>query len=362
MSKTYGTKLKLSVFGASHAPFIGAALQGLPKGYKIDPEAVDRFMERRAPGRNAVSTARREPDKPIFVTGIRDGRLTGGPLEIRINNTDTRSSDYSEFNDRPRPGHADFCARVKYGDGYDVAGGGSFSGRMTAPICCAGAVAVQLLAAKGIRVGAHIASVAGIKDKAFDLAKVTSRGFARIANKEIPVLDDEAGEKMKEAILSAKREGDSVGGVIECAVTGLPVGLGGPLFDGMEGRISEIVFAVPAVKGIEFGAGFGAALLRGSEDNDPFCIEKGKVRTATNNHGGILGGITSGMPLVFRCAVKPTPTIAKEQDTVSLSAMEAAKIRGRGRHDPCVVPRAVPVIEAAAALAVLDVLLEENKF
>lgn len=362
MSNTYGSKLKLSVFGASHAPFIGAAMQSLPKGYKIDFEELCRFTARRAPGRNALSTPRKEADIPVFISGISGDRLTGEPLEIRINNTDTRSGDYTGYNDTPRPGHADFCARVKYGSGYDVAGGGAFSGRMTAPLCCAGGIALQLLRTKGIRIGAHIASAAGIKDRPFDPVRVSARTFTSVAAKDFPVIDGAAGEKMQAAILSAKADGDSVGGTIECAALGLPVGLGGPLFDGMEGRISQIVFAVPAVKGIEFGAGFEVAGMRGSEDNDPFCIEKGRVRTVSNNHGGILGGITSGMPLIFRCAVKPTPTIAKEQESVSLSRMEPAAVRGRGRHDPCIVQRAVPVIEAAAALAILDVMLEEGKF
>lgn len=353
MSSMYGDNLKLSVFGQSHAAAIGMTLDGIPAGLPVDMTALHAFLARRAPGQNGFSTTRKEADTPEFLCGISDGFTCGAPVTAIIRNTNTRSGDYDNLRDCPRPGHADYTAQIKYGGYQDAAGGGHFSGRLTAPICIAGGLCIQWLAERGIRVGAHIASIAGISDAPFDMINPQMDAVG----KEFPVLDPEAGSKMGNAILEAKSAGDSVGGVIECAVTGLPAGLGDPMFDGVENRIASIVFGIPAVKGLEFGLGFGLSAMRGSLSNDPFMISNGEVRTATNNCGGILGGITNGMPLIFRAAIKPTPSIAMEQRSVSLSRKEEQALIVKGRHDPCIVPRAVPVIEAAAAIAVMDMIL-----
>ena len=289
------------------------------------------------------------------------GKTCGAPLAAVIRNTNTRSGDYENLKDIPRPGHADYTAQVKYGGFQDVSGGGHFSGRLTAPLCIAGGICKQLLARRGIFVGAHIAAIAGILDASFDPVGLEQAALLAPGEKNFPVIDDEAGERMQEAIAEAKAQLDSVGGVIECAVLGLPAGLGDPMLDGMENRIARLTFAIPAVKGVEFGAGFGVATLRGSQNNDPFYMDGDRVRTCTNHSGGILGGITNGMPLVFRAAVKPTPSIGQAQDSVSLSRKEDTKLEIKGRHDPCIVPRAVPCVEAAAAIAVYDALLEQEK-
>ena len=353
MSSMYGENLRLSVFGQSHAPAIGMTLDGIPAGLPVDMAALQAFLARRAPGQNGFSTTRKEADTPEFLCGISDGFTCGAPVTAIIRNTNTRSGDYDNLRDCPRPGHADYTAQIKYGGYQDAAGGGHFSGRLTAPICIAGGLCIQWLAQKGIRVGAHIASIAGISDMPFDMTDPQIDAVG----KEFPVLDTETGEAMGNAILEAKSAGDSVGGVIECAVTGLPAGLGDPMFDGVENRIAGIVFGIPAVKGLEFGLGFGLSAMRGSLSNDPFIMSNGEVRTATNNCGGILGGITDGMPLIFRAAVKPTPSIATCQRSVSLSQKAEQELIVKGRHDPCIVPRAVPVIEAAAAIAVMDMIL-----
>lgn len=353
MSSMYGENLRLSVFGQSHAPAIGMTLDGIPAGLPVDMAALQAFLARRAPGQNGFSTTRKEADAPEFLCGISDGFTCGAPVTAIIRNTNTRSGDYDNLRDCPRPGHADYTAQIKYGEYQDAAGGGHFSGRLTAPICIAGGLCIQWLAQKGIRVGAHIASIAGISDTPFDMVDPQIDA----AGKEFPVLDLEAGKAMGNAILEAKSAGDSVGGVIECAVTGLSAGLGDPMFDGVENRIAGIVFGIPAVKGLEFGLGFGLSAMRGSQSNDPFIMSCGVVRTATNNCGGILGGITDGMPLIFRAAVKPTPSISIQQRSVSLSRKEEQELIVKGRHDPCIVPRAVPVIEAAAAIAVMDMIL-----
>ena len=353
MSSTYGENIRVAVFGQSHSPAIGVTVEGLPAGFKIDMEKLSAFLKRRSPGQNAWSTARKEADSPEFVSGIVEDTTCGAPLTALIRNTDTRSKDYSQLKIIPRPGHADYTAEVKYGGHQDFAGGGHFSGRLTAPLCIAGGICRQLLEEKGIRVFARILSIGGIRDD--------SEFCGTVENKEFPVVSEEAGERMKALIAEKKAEGDSVGGVIECVVTGLPAGLGSPMFGGMENRIAQIVFGIPAVKGIEFGAGFAAAEMTGSEQNDSFRIRDGRVETATNHAGGILGGITNGMPLVFRAAVKPTPSIGKPQKSVDLSAMTETKLEIQGRHDPCIVPRAVPVVEAAAAIAVLDAYTDRMK-
>ena len=348
----YGEHLRLTIFGQSHAPAIGMTLEGLPAGEAIDMEALQAFLKRRAPGQNAWSTPRKEADAPEFLSGLVENVTCGAPLTAIIRNTNTRSGDYAGLSVVPRPGHADFTAAVKYGGHADFAGGGAFSGRLTAPLCIAGGICLQLLRRRGITVISRIAAIGGVTD--------TAPLTASTAGKPFPVVEDAAGEAIRAAIAAAKAEGDSVGGIIECAVLGLPVGLGGPLFDGMEGKIASIIFGIPAVKGIEFGAGFAAAALRGSENNDAFTVENGTVKTVTNHCGGILGGITNGMPLTFRTAFKPTPSIAKEQQSVNLTSLTPETLRVQGRHDPCIVPRAVPCVEAAAAVAVYDALLGEH--
>ena len=348
----YGEHLHLTIFGQSHAPAIGMTLEGLPAGEAIDMEALQGFLNRRAPGQNEWSTPRKEADVPEFLSGLVGNVTCGAPLTAIIRNTNTCSGDYAGLSVVPRPGHADFTAAVKYGGHADFAGGGAFSGRLTAPLCIAGGICLQLLRRRGITVISRIAAIGGVTD--------TAPLTASTAGKPFPVVEDAAGEAIRAAIAAAKAEGDSVGGIIECAVLGLPVGLGGPLFDGMEGKIASIIFGIPAVKGIEFGAGFAAAALRGSENNDAFTVENGTVKTVTNHCGGILGGITNGMPLTFRTAFKPTPSIAKEQQSVNLTSLTPETLRVQGRHDPCIVPRAVPCVEAAAAVAVYDALLGEH--
>lgn len=354
MSSTYGERFRFTIFGQSHSPAIGVTIEGIPAGSRLDLEKLQAFMDRRAPGRDATATPRKEADKIEFLSGIVDGVTCGTPLTAIIQNTNTRSGDYDKLRDCPRPGHADFTARARYGDAYDPAGGGHFSGRLTAPLCIAGGIALQLLEKMGISVGAHIQAIETVADDAFDPVDITAARLTDLKRMYLPVLREGADTEMRDAILTAKKEGDSVGGIIECAAVGLPAGWGDPMFGGMENRIAQIVFGIPAVRGVEFGTGFAAAQMRGSEHNDPFTVLDGHVRTATNHHGGILGGITSGMPLVFRAAIKPTPSIAKPQQSVSLSAKAEMALEIGGRHDPCIVPRAVPVMEAAAACAIYD--------
>lgn len=356
MSSTYGNHLKLSVFGQSHGKAIGMTLDGIPAGLPVDLHALQCFLNRRAPGQHAYETPRKEADQPDFLSGIIDGYTCGAPIAALIYNQNTRSGDYSNLKDCPRPGHADYAAQVKYGGYQDVAGGGHFSGRLTAPICIAGGLCKQWLALQGIEISARIFSIAGIMDEPISWDPLKP-DFHKLCS-DFPVLNSEAGAKMQAAITEAKADGDSVGGVIECAVTGLPAGLGGPLFGGMEGKIAQVVYGIPAVKGVEFGAGFHSAALRGSENNDEYAVIEGKVQTKTNNAGGILGGITTGMPLMLKAAIKPTPSILMQQQTVSLKTMEETTLQIQGRHDPCIVPRAVPVIEAAVAIAIYDTLLD----
>lgn len=357
MSSMTGKNIKISVFGQSHSEAIGVVIDGLPTGTKLDMDEIYAFMARRAPGNNAFSTTRKEADKPEILSGLAEGYTCGAPLCAVIKNTNTRSGDYSNLKDCPRPSHADFAASIRYDGFNDVAGGGHFSGRLTAPLCFAGAVCMQILKQKEIEIKAHIYSIADVKDTPFDLVDITDED---IASKDFPVINDEQGELMQKKILRAKEDADSVGGIIECAVTGVKAGYGSPMFDGIENIVAKNIFAVPAVKGIEFGNGFDCTQLLGSENNDPYRIENGNVVTETNNSGGITGGISTGMPIVFRVAVKPTPSIGKEQKSVSLSKSENADLIIKGRHDPCIVQRAVPVIEAVAAISILDIISEEN--
>ena len=356
MSSTYGEKIKISVFGESHGGGIGVVIDGLPAGEAIDFDAVLTQMARRAPGRDKTATPRKESDLPRVLSGMLGDVLTGAPLCAVIENTNTRSQDYGDLLAKPRPGHSDYTAYIKYHGANDIRGGGHFSGRITAPLVFAGAVCRQLLEKQGVRIAAHIQSVGSIHDKQFDPVAVPSALIKRLSASSFALIDESAEEPVRAEIEAARLAQDSVGGTIECAVTGLPAGVGEPMFDGLEGAIAKAVFGVPAVKGIEFGAGFALAAMRGSRANDAFCYQNGHVVTETNHCGGILGGIANGMPLIFRCAVKPTPSISQPQKTVDLQTGENTVLTIHGRHDPCIVPRAVPVIEAVTALAIINEL------
>ena len=346
-----GKRIRLSIFGQSHSEAIGMTLEGLPAGMEIDREQLTAFLQRRAPGKSSRSTPRKEEDEPVFVGGIVGEKTCGAPVTALIYNHNRKSGDYDELRFRPRPGHADYPAYVRFGEARDHSGGGQYSGRMTACLCIAGGLVLQELERKGISVRARILSIGGIMDDAPFEETVAERDF--------PVVDRQRGEEMISAIRMAREEGDSLGGVVECVIEGVPTGTGEPMFDGIENRIAQLVFAIPAVKGIEFGDGFHAADLTGSENNDGFCVRDDEVALTSNHAGGILGGMADGMPICFRTAFKPTPSIAKAQQTVNLKTMETEELKVPGRHDPCIVPRAVPVIEAVAALAVYDLLLTE---
>ncbi len=354
MSSVFGRKLKISIFGQSHAEAIGVVIDGFPAGFAVDREALAVFMARRAPGQHAFATPRKEADEVEFISGLLDDVTCGAPICAVIRNTNTRSGDYRELFDQPRPSHADYPADVRYGGAQDVRGGGHFSGRLTAALCVAGGLCLQYLAKRGIAVGAHIAAIGGVTDTPFDPVSVVAADFPKEA---FPVRSSAAGEAMRAVVEAARIEGDSVGGIIECAAVGLPAGIGDPMFEGLENQLSAAVFGIPAVRGIEFGNGFEAATLRGSENNDCYYEENGVIRTRTNNHGGILGGISTGMPIVFRAAIKPTPSIAKEQQTLNRRSGQVEPLAIRGRHDPCIVPRAVPCVEAACAIVLCDYLI-----
>ena len=341
------------IFGESHGPAIGVVLEGVPAGLELDLEQVQKELDRRKPGQDPTATARKESDLVEVLSGVFEGKTTGAPLAMVIRNSDQHSKDYESIRCTPRPSHGDYAGFIKSRGCLDYRGGGHFSGRLTAPLVAAGAVAKQVLAGRGVQVGAHISSIYGICDAALE----DPEELKAVAAKSFPVLNDSKGEEMRQAILEAKEEQDSVGGAIECAVTGLPAGLGAPDFGcNVEGIFSQYLFAVPAVKGIEFGAGVAFSLMRGSEANDPFAVEDGKVVTKTNHAGGINGGITNGMPVTFEVTIRPTPSISLPQESVDLRTGEETEIEIHGRHDPCIVPRAVPVIEAAAALAACAVL------
>lgn len=333
MSNSFGTNFRFTIFGQSHAPAIGVTMEGLPAGFRIDMEALQRFLDRRAPGRDRFSTARQEADVPQFLSGLKDGAVCGAPVTAVIFNSDAHPKDYETLRRVPRPGHADYPAMVRFGESRDYAGGGQFSGRLTAPLCIAGGICLQILSGMGIEIRGEVISIGGEQDR----------------------------EKMLDRIDEAKAAGDSVGGVVECVCTGIPAGVGEPMFGGLENRIAQAVFGIPAVKGIEFGIGFAAAELRGSENNDAFYFDGAQVKTRTNRHGGILGGMSSGMPVVFRTAFKPTPSIAQPQESVDLSSGENTVLQVKGRHDPCIVLRAVPCVEAAAAAAIYDAILESGR-
>lgn len=366
MASTYGENLRFTIFGQSHSPAIGVTIEGLPAGKRLDLEQLQAFLRRRAPGGSPLSTARSEADIPQFLSGLAGGYTCGAPMTVTIANTDIRPQDYLAFRDIPRPGHADYTAWQKFGPFHDASGGGHFSGRLTAGLCVVGGICKQLLQDEGITIAAHIRAVARVEDIPFDPVNVTAGELESLLAKNFPVLSDQAGQAMQAAILEVKTQGDSLGGIIECAATGIPGGWGDPMFGGMENRISQAVFGIPGIRGIEFGSGFAAATMRGSTHNDPYCTDGRAIKTETNFHGGILGGITSGMPLIFRVAVKPTSSIALPQQSVDLSCRDGrgivpAELTVTGRHDPCIVPRAVACVEAAAAVAIYDACLQQRK-
>lgn len=361
MSSEFGTTIKMTVFGESHGAAIGCVIDSLPAGEAIDSDELAAFMARRAPSDAVFSTKRREPDSVEFLSGVTGGKTNGFPLCLTIANTDAHPSDYSELKAIPRPSHADYTAHLKYGGKADMSGGGHFSGRLTAPLCAAGGVAKQILARKGVFVGAHILSVGSVSDTNFPATGLTVDELAAPGRRSFPICDTEKEPAMLEEIRSAAMAGDSVGGVAECAVLGLPAGIGGPMTGGVESALAFALFGVPAVKGVEFGSGFEGSKKRGSENNDPFAATGGVIATDTNNAGGILGGITTGMPLILRCAFKPTPSIAAPQRSVDLSSGEETQLTIRGRHDPCVAVRGVAVVEAVTAYIVLDLLTSYDR-
>ena len=362
MSGMYGMNIKMAIYGESHGASIGLVIDGVPPGLKLDLEAIEKEMARRAPGKNQLSTQRKESDSFAIQSGFFEGYTTGTPLCVVIKNSDQHSKDYSILKDKMRPGHADYAGFVRYQGFNDYRGGGHFSGRLTAPLVFIGAVAKQALAQEGMLVGAHILQIADIKEENFNPLGIEDKTVAELAAKEFAVLDDAIGEKMQARILEAKADLNSVGGVIEAMVTHVPAGLGAPYFDSVESRLSHVLFSVPAVKGVEFGDGFDIGAMTGAEANDTLHFEDGKVVADTNHNGGITGGITNGMPVTFRVAIKPTPSISREQKTVSLAEQCDTTLTIVGRHDPCIVQRAVPVIEAVTAWTMWDLLIEAKKW
>ena len=362
MASTFGDQLRVSIFGESHGPAIGVTVDGFPAGAEISFDKLNQFLTRRKGGQNAFSTPRAEADAPEILSGFLNGKTSGAPFSAIIRNENTRSADYSTIFDKPRPSHADYTASVKWHGYADLRGGGHFSGRLTAPLCIAGGIALQILETRGIYVGAHLASIGTACDDMFPIFP-DSTIFSDVASKSFPAISDTAAKEMQAQIMAAKNESDSIGGTIECAAIGLPAGLGSPMFDGIENRISSVLFGIPAVKGVEFGGGFDMCTKRGSEVNDAFCINvNGGIATKSNFSGGIQGGITNGMPLRLRVGIKPTPSIGQVQQTISLEKHENTTIQIAGRHDPCIAQRAVPVVEAAVACVLLDILLVNGYF
>ena len=384
MISTIGKNVRISVWGGSHEPAIGVDITGIPIGTEIDMDKLTAFLRRRAPGNSIFATRRKEPDIPLPLSGLEpcsihrsdavqsdtvpngdpSGKrmiVTDNTISLEIRNTDTRSADYRALRTVPRPGHADYTARLRYGDSLNMAGGGPFSARMTAPLCIAGGIAMQILERQGITIGGHIYSIADARDEPFDPTAVNAGLLNDLKTKDMAVISRSAKLEMQKRIWLAMEDRDSVGGVVEVCGLNIPAGIGGAMYDGLESTLAPLFFGIPAVKGVEFGAGFAATLLRGSQNNDAFYYEGDTVKTRTNNHGGILGGITTGMPLIARLAFKPTPSIAKEQASVDLYRKENTTLRVKGRHDPCVVMRAVPIAEAAMALGLLDCIMEVKR-
>lgn len=357
MSSIFGKNIRISLFGESHGPAVGVVIDGLPSGFKIDLEKVSKEMERRKPNSQNYSTKRREPDKIEILSGVYNGKTTGTPISAIIRNTDTKSKDYNELENLMRPGHADYSGYVRYKGFNDIKGSGHFSGRLTAPLVFAGAVTTQFLNHSRIFIGSHIESIHDTQDLRFDATQITVEQLYKLKDMDIPVNDLSCLQKYLDVFEKARKSVNSVGGVVETAIIGLPAGVGSPMFGNVEAKISSMIFSIPAVKGIEFGKGFGITQLYGSEANDGFYMEENNIITRTNNNGGINGGITNGMPIIFRTAVKPTSSIAKMQDTIDIKTLKNAKLSVKGRHDVCIVPRAVPVIDNATAIALFDLLI-----
>ena len=357
MSGMWGNKLKVSIFGESHGVGIGITIDGLPSGFEINMNEILKEMGRRAPGKSKLSTARRETDSPEILSGYFEGKTTGTPLCAIIRNGDQHSKDYGKLKDLMRPGHADYPGNIRYNGFNDYRGGGHFSGRITAPLVFAGAICKQVLAGKGIFIGSHVKSIGEIEDKSFSEVELTKELLDNLKAKELPLLLSDKEDLMRETILKAKSDLDSVGGTIECTVLGMNPGVGNAFFDSVESTLAHLMFSVPAVKGIEFGKGFEMTKLRGSECNDEYYYDGDKVKTYTNNNGGITGGITNGMPILFKVGIKPTASIAKKQRTINIAEKKDAELEIHGRHDPCIVQRAVPVIEAVTAIGILDLIL-----
>lgn len=356
MSGMWGSKIKLSIFGESHGNAIGITIDGLPAGFSIDMDKIMMEMARRAPGKSSLSTPRKESDIPEILSGYFEGKTTGTPLCAIIRNSNTKSKDYSKLKDVMRPGHADYTGAVRYKGFNDYRGGGHFSGRITAPLVFAGAICKQILEVKGIIVSAHINSIGKIKDCSFLESDISDELLNSFKEKELPLINTKLEDEMRQEILSARSSGDSIGGTIECAILGVSPGIGDPFFDSVESTLAHLMFSVPAVKGIEFGKGFDISKMRGLESNDEYYLENGNIKTKTNNNGGILGGITNGMPIIFNVAIKPTASIFKEQNTVNIVTMEETTLCIEGRHDPCIVQRALPVIEAVAAIGITELM------
>ena len=356
MSGMWGNKFKVSIFGESHGAGIGITIDGLPSGFEINMDEVLIEMARRAPGKSKLSTARKEADLPEILSGFFEGKTTGTPLCAIIRNSDQHSRDYGKLKDLMRPGHADYPGFVKYKGFNDYRGGGHFSGRITAPLVFAGAICKQILESKGIKIGAHVKSIGKVNDKSFFDVNLTNELLDEIKVNELPLLATEKEEEMRNTILEARKDQDSVGGTIECAVLGIDAGIGDPFFDSVESTLAHLMFSVPAVKGIEFGKGFSMSERRGSECNDEYYFDGDKVKTYTNNNGGITGGITNGMPILFKVGIKPTPSISKAQKTIDISEGKDAELVIEGRHDPCIVQRAVPVIEAVTAIGIMELI------
>lgn len=355
MSTVWGSKIKLTIFGESHSEAIGVVIDNLPAGIKLDIDEINREMARRAPNGGEFSTPRKEGDKVEIVSGYFEGKTTGTPLCGIIRNTNTKSGDYAQLKSVFRPGHSDYGYYLKSGGNNDYRGGGHSSGRLTATLVFCGAICKQLLRKKGIEIGAHIKSIKDISDKTFDV-NIDKEFLKLLTHEVLPLIDKSVYEPMRETILDAKSQGDSVGGCIECAITGLDGGIGEPFFESIESKLASLLFSVPAVKGVQFGKGYELTKMYGSQANDSFEYKDGKVITSTNNNGGILGGLSTGMPIVFDVAIKPTPSIFKEQNTIDVSKKENTKLSLKGRHDSCIVVRAVPVIEAVSAIAVYDLI------
>ncbi|QZY53641.1 chorismate synthase [Crassaminicella profunda] len=360
MSNLWGNNIKVSIFGESHGKGIGVVIDGLKGGITLDLEEINREMQRRAPGKSKLATSRKEKDQFDILSGYFNNKTTGTPLCAVIYNTNQRSKDYEKTKAMIRPGHADYTGYVKYFGANDYRGGGHFSGRITAPLVFAGSVAKQILGKKDIFIGSHIKSIGSIVEEGFDSVNIKGELLKKLTHKEFPVIDDEKGSIMKEAILKAKSKEDSIGGIIETAIINFPVGVGSPFFDSIESKVSHMLFSIPGVKGVEFGEGFSITSMKGSYANDEYFIEEDKIKTFTNHNGGILGGISNGMPIIFKAALKPTPSIGKMQRSVHIEKRENINMKIEGRHDPCIVPRAVPVVEAAAAIALLDLLMEKD--